>query len=238
MPQNAQERVTAFRKTMADAKANLAKLDLMQEEIRQIESVETSPDRSVTVVAGPSGAVRSITFTEAALSQGAAALSRLTTTTFQQAVAKAARMQAEIVQRYVGDKVDVVGKVNKIQEELANPPEPQDGFQLTKSSQQDSLVFNDEQAMEQQQAPQHLHPPTGPAGPAGLSRAQPPAPAFQPPRQPSRPPTDSGYDDWDPLRPSGEPSAPRHASNPQRPAPSRRPADDVPEDDSYDFHLE
>jgi DNA-binding protein YbaB len=124
MNQDTAARVDAFRRTVAQAEKDVDRFELMRQEIVAIESTETSRDGAVTVIAGPSGAVRSITISPSAMSLSAPALSRLVTTTFQQAVAKAARQQAEIVQRYAGDRTDIAARVNRVQEELANPPEP------------------------------------------------------------------------------------------------------------------
>lgn len=129
MNQDTAARIEAFKRTVAQAESDVDRFDQMRDEIVAIEATETSRDGAVSVVAGPSGAVRSITISPSAMSMPAQALSRLVTTTFQQAVAKAARQQAEIVQRYAGDRIDIADRVNKVQEELANPPQPQvDGW--------------------------------------------------------------------------------------------------------------
>lgn len=124
MNQDTAARLAAFQRNVAQAEKDVDRFALMQQEIVAIETTETSRDGAVTVVAGPSGAVRTITISPSAMTLSAPALSRLVTTTFQQAVAKAARKQAEIVQRYAGDRTDIAARVNKVQEELANPPEP------------------------------------------------------------------------------------------------------------------
>ena len=124
MNQDTAARLAAFRRNVAQAEKDVDRFALMQQEIVAVETTETSRDGAVTVVAGPSGAVRTITISPSAMTMSAPALSRLVTTTFQQAVAKAARQQAEIVQRYAGDRTDIAARVNKVQEELANPPEP------------------------------------------------------------------------------------------------------------------
>ena len=124
MNQDTAARLAAFRRNVEQAEKDVDRFALMQREIVAIETTETSRDGAVTVVAGPSGAVRTITISPSAMTMSAPALSRLVTTTFQQAVAKAARQQAEIVQRYAGDRTDIAARVNKVQEELANPPEP------------------------------------------------------------------------------------------------------------------
>jgi DNA-binding protein YbaB len=117
-------RVEAFQRSVAQAEKDVDRFGAMRQEITAVESVETSGDGSVRVVAGPAGAVRSVTIGEPAMVMSAQTLSRLVTTTIQQAVAKSAREQAEIVQRYAGDRTDIAARVNKVQEELANPPAP------------------------------------------------------------------------------------------------------------------
>jgi DNA-binding protein YbaB len=124
MNQDTAARLAAFQRNVEQAGKDADRYTLMQQEIVAIETTETSRDGGVTVVAGPAGAVRSITISPSAMGMSAPALSRLVTTTFQQAVAKAARQQAEIVQRYAGDRTDIADRVNKVQEELANPPQP------------------------------------------------------------------------------------------------------------------
>jgi DNA-binding protein YbaB len=124
MNQDTAARLAAFQRNVEQAGKDADRFTLMQQEIVAIETTETSRDGGVTVVAGPAGAVRSITISPSAMGMSAQALSRLVTTTFQQAVAKAARQQAEIVQRYAGDRTDIADRVNKVQEELANPPQP------------------------------------------------------------------------------------------------------------------
>jgi DNA-binding protein YbaB len=124
MNQDTAARLAAFQRNVEQAGKDADRYTLMQQEIVTIETTETSRDGAVTVVAGPAGAVRSITISPSAMGMSAQALSRLVTTTFQQAVAKAARQQAEIVQRYAGDRTDIAARVNRVQEELANPPEP------------------------------------------------------------------------------------------------------------------
>lgn len=113
------------------------------------------------MVAGPSGAVRSIRFEESALSKGTAALSRLTTTTFQQAVARAARQQAALVQRYTGDPT-IAEKVNSLRQELANPPEGTEGFRLASDEPQRDLTFAPPADVPAEPTPRHRPPAPGP----------------------------------------------------------------------------
>ncbi|GAA3663959.1 hypothetical protein GCM10022267_57690 [Lentzea roselyniae] len=80
-----------------------------------------SPDRTVTVVAGPGGSIPSVEFRPEALRLSPQALSRAVMTTLQQAVAQSARASAELVQRYPGDQVDIAARVNKVQEDVFGP---------------------------------------------------------------------------------------------------------------------
>jgi DNA-binding protein YbaB len=91
----------------------------MKEEITAIRATASSPDRFVTVVAGPGGGVMDIQITEEAL-QGASArqLSSSLMSTLRIAVADGARQQAEIVQRYVGDRINVAERVMATQKEI------------------------------------------------------------------------------------------------------------------------
>lgn len=90
----------------------------MGPEIAALEASASSPDRSVTVVAGPNGAVKAILFTERAMALGPEALGATALGVLQQAVAAAARQQAEIVQRYVGDDLPVLEQVLQTQAEV------------------------------------------------------------------------------------------------------------------------
>jgi DNA-binding protein YbaB len=91
----------------------------MREEIAGIRATSTSADRTVTVIAGPAGAVLDIRLTEQAMHAGsAAAVSASIMSAMRLAVADAARQQAQIVQRYVGDRLNIAERVMKTQHEL------------------------------------------------------------------------------------------------------------------------
>jgi DNA-binding protein YbaB len=106
----------------------------MQGELAELEVTATSPDRSVTVVAGPGGAVRDIRVTEEALQLGAQRLSGLLMSVLRDAVADAARQQAGIVEEYAGGPVldqvletqsEVTGvPVDELREKVPRRPEP------------------------------------------------------------------------------------------------------------------
>jgi hypothetical protein len=121
-------RLDAIRRNQRDAEERFARLDSMRAEVAAIAASVTSKDRAVTVTAGPGGAVRSVRFAEEARRLTPNQLSHSVTTTIQQAVAEAARQQAAVVQDYVGDQIDVVGRVMRSQEELLGhalrPAEP------------------------------------------------------------------------------------------------------------------
>ena len=190
-------RIEAFQRSVAQAESDVDRFAAMQEELTAVESVETSRDGAVRVVAGPAGAIRSVTIGEPAMSMSAQALSRLVTTTVQQAAARGARQQAEIVQRYAGDRTDIAARVNKVQEEVANPPAP------------DSWQAPAQQQQQQYQPVQHSQPP------APQPYRAPQAPAHRSPR----------VDYVDDAGSSGimlDDSAPRA----QRPAAPAKPADD------------
>lgn len=89
----------------------------MREELAGLEAVAVSADRSVTVVAGPGGAVKDVRLTEAALTLGPQRLGSMIMSTLHEAVADAARQQAGIVQEYAGD-VPVLDQVLETQAEV------------------------------------------------------------------------------------------------------------------------
>jgi hypothetical protein len=107
----------------ADARA--AGYDAMGTELRGVEASAHSPDRAVTVVAGLSGSIKEIRFTEDAKRLSTTQLSEAVMSTLQQAVAAAARQQAEIVQGHVGTDIPIAERVMKTQQEIfGRPGEP------------------------------------------------------------------------------------------------------------------
>ncbi|MTD57746.1 YbaB/EbfC family nucleoid-associated protein [Amycolatopsis pithecellobii] len=90
----------------------------MQAEIAGLEATAMSPDRSVTVVAGPGGSIKDIRFTDAALKQSPQALSSALLATLRQAVAEAARAQAGIVEEHAGGDLHVLDQVLETQAQL------------------------------------------------------------------------------------------------------------------------
>ncbi|WP_040919507.1 YbaB/EbfC family nucleoid-associated protein [Saccharomonospora glauca] len=90
-----------FQSKMKKVDDQLANVGRMQSEIAAIEASASNSDRSVTVVAGPGGAIKDIQLTDRALAQQPQALASELMSTIQQAVAEAARQQAGIVDEHV-----------------------------------------------------------------------------------------------------------------------------------------
>ncbi|OLT42418.1 hypothetical protein BJF85_23070 [Saccharomonospora sp. CUA-673] len=74
----------------------------MQSELSELQATASNADRSVTVVAGPGGAVMDIQLTDKAMNQPPQALAAAIKSTLQEAVAEAARKQAGIVDSHMG----------------------------------------------------------------------------------------------------------------------------------------
>lgn len=120
------QKLEFFEQANRAADARAAGYDSMGTELRTVEASVQSPDRAVTVVAGLSGSVKEIRFTEDAKKLSPAQLSQSVMATLQQAVAAAARQQAEIVQSHVGTEIPIAERVLKTQQEIfgrpADPP--------------------------------------------------------------------------------------------------------------------
>ncbi len=136
----------------------LAHYGEMKAEISAVRATVSSQDRAITVVAGAGGSVLDVQVADQAL-RGAnpQTLGRMIMGTIQQALAKAAKAQAEVVQRYVGDRMNILERVNAVQQEFfdkAKQEAAQQGHQLGQ------------------------RPPASPT---------PPPAQFQPPARPTRP---------------------------------------------------
>src|SRR5262245_60151256 len=92
----------------------------MQSELETLEVRVSTPDKSITVIAGPGGSVRDIRFTEEALQLGPEQLSTDLMTTLREAVADAARQQAAVVEEYAGGPV--LDQVLETQSEVTGVP--------------------------------------------------------------------------------------------------------------------
>lgn len=75
----------------------------MQSELAALEASASNADRSVTVIAGPGGAVKDLQLTDKAMNQPPQALAAAIKSTLSEAVAEAARKQAGIVDTHMGD---------------------------------------------------------------------------------------------------------------------------------------
>lgn len=141
--------------TMQEQAADYAEV---QADIAALEVTASSPDRSITVVAGPAGAVKDIRITEEALGQGAARLSGTVLSTLHQAVAAAARAHAELIERHAGPDLHVVDQVLAAQAEAFGtpPPEPRPADDVEPGG----SVLRDGRPHPSPPAP----PPTGSAG--------------------------------------------------------------------------
>ncbi|AXX32578.1 YbaB/EbfC family nucleoid-associated protein [Actinosynnema pretiosum subsp. pretiosum] len=111
-----------FQARMTRVEQQFAGVDDMRQRLAELEVAATSADRSVTVVAGPSGAILDIRLTEQAVRKPAHALAGELMSTLRKAVAEAARRQAGIVDGALGeafgDDLDLTEQVLETQAEL------------------------------------------------------------------------------------------------------------------------
>jgi len=91
-----------FQSKVKQAETQFSKVGEMQGELATLEAQAVSPDRAVTVVAGPAGAVKDIRLTPEAMRQQPQQLAATIMSTLQTAVADAARKQAGIVDAHMG----------------------------------------------------------------------------------------------------------------------------------------
>lgn len=150
----------------------------MKQEISAIRATASSPDRAVTVVAGPGGAVLDVRLTDQAMRGSAQALGGSIMSALRLAVADGARQQAAIVQKYVGDRTNIVDRVMATQREILG----------------DKIKAGDEEQERLRDRPRHA----AEEGYVLVADRRPPAPSWQPPPQqrPSRPqPRETGDDE-------------------------------------------
>ncbi|MFO7192489.1 MAG: YbaB/EbfC family nucleoid-associated protein [Thermocrispum agreste] len=190
-----------FQSRIQQAQQQFAGLERMKEELGELESVATSPDGSIRVVAGPGGAIKDIQLSQEALRQQASSLSAGIMATLNRAVAAAARKQAKVVESHMGDMGGAISEqVLQAQaeafgvsvEELRRADE--EPAPTTPAGQPQEMQFGptDEPAPEpsrpeppRPQAPPRPAPPPSAPGPYGAGPAQ-GRPAGPPPQQ--RPP--------------------------------------------------
>ncbi|MEV4604175.1 YbaB/EbfC family nucleoid-associated protein [Amycolatopsis sp. NPDC049253] len=93
------------------------------DELKDAMGTATSPDGVVTVVAGPGGAIASVTFGERARETDPAVLSADVMRAIGEAQAAAARLQAEVVRRGLGS-TEFLDRVLASDEQLFGAPRP------------------------------------------------------------------------------------------------------------------
>lgn len=98
--------LTVLRDRKAENDELLGKITAARADLDALAATATSPDTTVTVVAGPGGIVRSVQFTDSALNTDAATLSATVTATIRDAVSRATQRQLDIVHTRVGQHVD------------------------------------------------------------------------------------------------------------------------------------
>ena len=124
------QQLARLQQTKEQTDARLARMGDMRAEIATVEARVTAADRSVTVVAGPGGSVKNITFGEEARRLSPTQLSQVTMSTLRQAIAEAVRKQAGVMQEHLGESLDIVARITKTQEEAfaqageTEPPQP------------------------------------------------------------------------------------------------------------------
>lgn len=185
-----------FQSKLKRVDEQFANVGQMQQELAELEAVATSPDRSVTVVAGPSGVIKDIRLTDLAMRRSPQALSAALMATVQRAVAEAARRQAGIVESALGDDMHLTDQVLETQAQL---------FGTTPEELRASM----EQPPHQDQPPV---PPRPQAPPPPSAPVRPPAP----PRRPaSAEPDDFSQENF--LRRDGQPPTPPPPPRQQQP---------------------
>ncbi|MFD8494960.1 YbaB/EbfC family nucleoid-associated protein [Amycolatopsis sp. NPDC059657] len=114
-----------FQAKVRQAEARFAGVGDMQERIAQVEASVTSPDGTVTVIAGAGGTVTDIRLVAGATRLEPGQLSAVIMSTLRQAVAAAVRQQAGIVDDAFGDAfgVDMSAQVRQAQAEAFGTPE-------------------------------------------------------------------------------------------------------------------
>jgi DNA-binding protein YbaB len=95
----------------------------MADELKDARGQATSPDGVVTVVAGAGGSITSITFSERARETAPSALSADVMGAIAEAQAIAARMQADVVRRGLGD-TELLDRVLDSDEQLFGAARP------------------------------------------------------------------------------------------------------------------
>jgi hypothetical protein len=101
-PERLSSRIEAIDAAAADNRQRAESYRQLTEELKGVDGTATSPDGVVTVVAGPGGVLRSITFSDTVRSLAPHALSTTVMHTVARAQAAVARAQADLVRRGLG----------------------------------------------------------------------------------------------------------------------------------------
>ncbi|GDY30630.1 YbaB/EbfC family nucleoid-associated protein [Gandjariella thermophila] len=118
-------RIEAIDTAAANNRQRAETYQRMADELKGVEGRASSPDGVVTVVAGPGGEITSITFSEQVRAIAPAALSATVLHTIAAARAAAARQQAEVVRRGLGD-TELLDRVLDADERLFGDRRPRD----------------------------------------------------------------------------------------------------------------
>ncbi|MGW7535669.1 YbaB/EbfC family nucleoid-associated protein [Amycolatopsis sp. NPDC054798] len=164
-----------FQTKLKQAEAQFAKVGDMQEELNALEAQVMSPDRTVTVVAGPSGSVKDLRLSPDALRQQPDQLASTILATLHQAVAESARKQAGIVDEHVGTafglnvseqvlEAQAAGMGTTVEELESNLPEAQPQRPATPTRDEEDFANNNLLRTEQQPAQAPPPPPAASAG--------------------------------------------------------------------------
>ncbi|WP_166677741.1 YbaB/EbfC family nucleoid-associated protein [Amycolatopsis arida] len=138
--------VRKIRDRQAENDALLGKLDTMRSRLTALEVRVSSPDGTVTVVAGAGGIVRGVELADTAVRGTASALAATLNATIRQAVREATERQLELVRGSVGADVDperVLGPRAKLTGYgLADPePEPAPAPAPTEEDEEPRSIF-------------------------------------------------------------------------------------------------
>ncbi|MFD2421293.1 YbaB/EbfC family nucleoid-associated protein [Amycolatopsis pigmentata] len=118
-------RIEAIDEAAADNQRRAESYQRMSDELKTVEATVASPDGIVTVVAAAGGEIKSVTFTDRVRTASPEALSAVVTHTLAAARASAARLQAEVVRRGLGDTA-LLDKVLTSDGELFGDRRPHD----------------------------------------------------------------------------------------------------------------
>ncbi|HVW42248.1 MAG TPA: YbaB/EbfC family nucleoid-associated protein [Amycolatopsis sp.] len=116
-------RIEAIDTAAADNRRRAEAYEHMAGELKDVTAEASSPDGVVTVVAGPGGEVRSITFADRVRDLAPQALAASVMQTIAAARGAAARQQAEVVRRGLGD-TQLLDKVLESDERLFGDQRP------------------------------------------------------------------------------------------------------------------